>query len=129
MLSIFKLFKLVKLLVPILILNWIVAEADLVMPGTKDATFSAFKKIQIPTHNKWNEDFSFNDISEHLQDFFTSVEEDGFKAAINEKIESASYDVSYNMDISNLKINPDDIYNDKDLFASLNTNVRASREF
>ena len=112
--------KLIKLMLPILVLNWLLNEAEILLPGSKEKALQVFEQVQIPTHDEWSEDLTLNNILSELGLFIDEVKDNGLKNALSEKINPENLNASYKkIDIQNLDINPDDIFNNDDLFASL----------
>jgi hypothetical protein len=112
------LFKIFKLLIPLVVLNWVLSEADLVVPGMRDKVLSIFDVVQIPTHDKWPEDIKnldFSDIGQDVQDALANYK----NAHITRASSRPVYSYSGKIDVTALGKSKAKIFDKDDLFTSL----------
>lgn len=111
-------FKIIKLLLPIFILNWMVSEADLIVPGTRASILSFFEAVQIPTHDEWPEsvkNLEVEEIGSELKNAIAKYQNGESLGGFGKKAQ-----LSYNqLDEKILKSNTSEIFDRKDMFNSL----------
>lgn len=111
-------FKIIKLLLPIFLLNWMLSEADLVVPGTRASVIQFFEAVQIPTHEDWPESVKNMDVKEigdELKSVISKYQDGGKFGNFASKAQLSYKD----LDEKVLKSNTSNIFDRKDIFSSL----------
>ena len=130
----FTILKLtIKILLTVQIFNWMLAEIDMLAPGTKDLALSTLAEFQIPTHDKLIENGlpAFEELGKQLDSFIAEAHADehvdkfqskaqfNLNSLISDVRSISAQDIKY-IAVNHLPVNPVEVFSNPRLIKALN---------
>ncbi len=123
----FTLFKFIfKIVLTVQVFHWMLAEADLFLPGVREFAISQLQTYQIPTHQAILTEgaLSFGDVGQKVDKMLANVAESPFKMDIPNALVATGktklQDLKY-IALNQLPINPVEVFQNKQLRQVFNT--------